>query len=192
MILFSSTNTAEDRTANDVLISDCISALAKGDRFCLAELYKLTSVQIYSFALSMLKNSHDAEDVTHDTYMSIIASAESYENRGKPMAWVFTITRNLCLIKLRQRNKNADYCEENWEDTLAVANGLSPEDTAILRVCLEQLSEEELRIVVLHAVSGFKHREIAQLLSLPLPTVLSKYSRSIKKLKKMLADGGTE
>ncbi|MBQ2325886.1 MAG: sigma-70 family RNA polymerase sigma factor, partial [Clostridia bacterium] len=75
---------------------------------------------------------------------------------------------------------------------LAVANGLSPEDTAILRVCMESLTEEELRIVVLHAVSGFKHREIASLLSLPLPTVLSKYSRSIKKLKKMLADGGTE
>lgn len=166
--------------------------LANGDRSCLAELYKLTSVQIYSFALSMLKNSHDAEDVTHDTYMSIIASAESYENRGKPMAWVFTITRNLCLMKLRQRNKNADYCEENWENTLAAANGLSLEDTVVLRTCLEQLSEEDLRIVVLHAVSGFKHREIAQLLSLPLPTVLSKYSRSLKKLKKMLADGGTE
>lgn len=190
MLIFTLTNT--DERKNDSSVSACILALAGGDRSRLAELYELTSVQIYSFALSMLKNSHDAEDVTHDTYMSIIASAESYENRGKPLAWILTITRNLCLMKLRQRNKNADYCEENWEDTLAVANGLSPEDTAILRVCMESLTEEELRIVVLHAVSGFKHREIASLLSLPLPTVLSKYSRSIKKLKKMLADGGTE
>lgn len=192
MVLLGLTPTVEDRIANDGFISECISALAKGDRSCLADLYKSTSVQIYSFALSMLKNSHDAEDVTHDTYMSIIASAESYENRGKPMAWVFTITRNLCLMKLRQRNKNADYCEENWESSLAESNELSPEDTVILRMCMEQLSEEELRIVVLHAVSGFKHREIASLLSLPLPTVLSKYSRSVKKLKKMFADGGTE
>ena len=73
-----------------------------------------------------------------------------------------------------------------------MATGLSPEDTVILHMCMEKLSDEELRIVVLHAVSGFKHREIADILSLPLPTVLSKYSRAIRKLKKILADGGTE
>ena len=46
------------------------------------------------------------------------------------------------------------------------------------------LNQQERQIVVLHAVSGFRHREIAQLLQLPLPTVLSKYHRALKKLKK--------
>ena len=128
----------------------------------------------------------------HDVYLTVLASAHGYEKRGKPMAWILTITRNHCLMKLRQRNKNADYCSGNWEETLALATGLSPEDTVILRMCMEKLSDEELRIVALHAVSGFKHREIADILSLPLPTVLSKYSRAIRKLKKILADGGTE
>ena len=43
--------------------------------------------------------------------------------------------------------------------------------------------------MTLHAVSGFKHREIAQMLGAPLPTVLSKYSRALKKLKHALLKG---
>ena len=51
---------------------------------------------------------------------------------------------------------------------------------------LDSLDSQERRIVVLHAVTGLKHREIAALLELPLSTVLSKYSRSLKKLRKQL------
>ncbi len=192
-MLFSSLSTAtENAHGENVKLEELLASVANGDTDCLGEVYKETSVNIYSFALSMLKNSHDAEDVMHDVYLTVLASAHGYERRGKPMAWILTITKNHCLMKLRQRNKNADYCSDNWEETLALTTGLSPEDTVILRMCMEKLSDEELRIVVLHAVSGFKHREIADILSLPLPTVLSKYSRAIRKLKKILADGGTE
>lgn len=45
------------------------------------------------------------------------------------------------------------------------------------------LSDQERQVVLLHAVTGLKHREIAALLELPLPTVLSKYSRALKKLR---------
>ena len=165
-------------------LAELISSVAAGDIQSLGELYKLTSVSIYSF--------HDAEDVMHDVYLTVSASAVSYEDKGKPLAWMLTITKNHCLMKLRNRAKNADYCPENWEDTLAKATGLTVEDTVVVRTCMEKLSDEELRIVTLHAVSGFKHREIADILSLPLPTVLSKYSRAIRKLRKILADGGTE
>ena len=48
------------------------------------------------------------------------------------------------------------------------------------------LEEQARRIVLLHAVTGLKHREIAQLLELPLATVLSKYHRALKKLKAQL------
>jgi RNA polymerase sigma-70 factor (ECF subfamily) len=48
------------------------------------------------------------------------------------------------------------------------------------------LSDEERQIVILHAVSGVKHREIAKIMEMPLPTVLSKYNRAMKKLKKKM------
>ena len=48
---------------------------------------------------------------------------------------------------------------------------------------LSALNDQERQIITLHALTGLKHREIAALLDLPLPTVLSKYSRALKKLK---------
>ena len=53
----------------------------------------------------------------------------------------------------------------------------------VLQHVLSRLGEEERRIVLLHAVTGLKHREIAALLELPLPTVLSKYHRAIRKMR---------
>ena len=62
---------------------------------------------------------------------------------------------------------------------------MSAEDKMILAECLRNLSDEERRIVLLHTVSGFKHREIAKFLELPLSTVLSKHNRALKKLRKI-------
>ena len=55
--------------------------------------------------------------------------------------------------------------------------------TAVYGLALSYLADEERRIVLLHAVTGMKHREIAALLELPLPTVLSKYHRALKKMR---------
>ena len=55
-----------------------------------------------------------------------------------------------------------------------------------MQQALASLGEEERRIVLLHAVTGMKHREIAALLELPLPTVLSKYHRALKKMRAYL------
>jgi len=63
------------------------------------------------------------------------------------------------------------------------SNELPQEDKWVIQQCMEQLPDDARQIIVLHAVGGFKHREIAELLGLPLPTVLSKYHRSIRKLK---------
>ena len=56
----------------------------------------------------------------------------------------------------------------------------------MLRSAMQVLSDEECQIVILHAVTGWKHREIAVQLQLPLSTVLSKYRRGLRKLKEEL------
>ena len=58
----------------------------------------------------------------------------------------------------------------------------------MLSLAMQALTSDESQIVMLHAVSGLKHREIASVLELPLPTVLSKYHRALKKLKLRLAE----
>ena len=83
----------------------------------------------------------------------------------------------------------ADIPPEDWEPYLKSCDSVTPEDRLLIGACMERLTQEERQIVVLHAVSGFRHREIAQILQLPLPTVLSKYHRALKKLKKYVTEG---
>ena len=72
---------------------------------------------------------------------------------------------------------------EDWKDYLETNEELSTIDRIVLTECMSRLSDQERQIVVLHVVSGFKHREIASMLELNLSTVLSKYHRAIRKLK---------
>lgn len=150
-------------------------------------LYELTSSAVYSFALSILKNTHDAEDVLQDLYVTVYHSACSYK-KGNPMAWMLTVTKNLCLMKIRSRSKFADIPEEDWNKIPLPEDTVSPEDKILIKTCLEKLTDEERQIVILHAVSEIKHREIANLLDLPIATVLSKYRRALKKLQKMIGE----
>ena len=152
----------------------------------MAQLYEQASPAVYGFALYVLKNRHDAEDVLQDCFINAFGGAAGYRSAGKPMAWLLTITRNLCMQKLRERRRSLDIPEEDWERYIESIDRVTPEDRLVLTEVMRTLSDEERQIVVLHAVGGFKHREIAELMEMPLATVLSKYSRSIKKLRKHL------
>ena len=171
------------------ILDQCIAAIAQGDKEAFAQFYHLTRTAAYSFALSILKHPHDAEDVLHDCYLSVYANASGYRSSGKPMAWLITIVRNLSLMKLRSRGRTADLPPEELGLDRPAYPDLAPEDRVMLHNCLNELSDEARQIVVLHAVAGFRHREIAQLLQLPLSTVLSKYNRALKTLKTKLEEG---
>lgn len=167
-------------------LDDCIAALASGDMDAMTALYRAASAGVYAFALSVLKNSQDAQDVLHDTFVSVYTAADSYRSSDKPMAWIMTIAKNHCYKLLRQRQKTTDLSLEDWKDDPSLVTYIQSDNKLLLNYCMKLLSDQERQIVVLHAVSGFKHREIASMLGLALPTVLSKYNRAIKKLKNQL------
>ena len=83
---------ADGRPPDDALIL----RIARGDTAALETLYRQTSASIYGFALSILRDPTAAEDVMQDTYLTVWTKAGSYVPQGKPLAWVFTIARNLC------------------------------------------------------------------------------------------------
>ena len=175
-------------TAHDTaVLEQQLAGIARNDSQALAALYHSTNSAVYGYILSILKNAHDAEDILHDCYLRIHTAAPSYRSDGKPMAWILTIARNLCYMRLREKSKMTDLSDDEWNAIPGEA--LSREDRLVLNGCLQQLADEERQIVVLHAVAGFRHREIAQYLDIPLPTVLSKYHRAIKKIRHILQTG---
>ena len=157
--------------------------VAGGEREALAELYRRTRSAVYGLALSYLKNAHDAQDLTQDVYVQAWDCAEQYRPTGSPMGWLMAVCCNLCLMRLRREERHAALSEEEWDAIPAQECGLDADERTLLQQALASLADEERRIVLLHAVTGMKHREIAALLELPLPTVLSKYHRALKKMR---------
>lgn len=163
--------------------------IGKGDQEAFALLYQQTERALYSYVLSLTKNHHDSLDIMQDTYMKIRASAHLYKPMGKPMAWIFTIARNLTMTHFREAKRYSDD-DHDMEDDLSFSYVTDVTDRLVLQTAMETLSKEEGQIVLLFAVNGYKHREIAESLDIPLSTVLSKYRRALAKLKKALTEGG--
>lgn len=164
-------------------LEQCIARMALGDKDALADFYEKTRDALYGFVLAIVKNRQDAEDIMQDTYLRIYGAAAGYQATGSPMPWVFTIARNLSLMRLRQHARRSDTEDEDALFDVPDDRGLDPEERILLREVVRSLGDEERQIVMLHAVGGFKHREIAHMLDLALPTVLSKYNRALKKLR---------
>lgn len=155
--------------------------VGQGDREAFARLYGLTRGAVYALALSLLRDAHEAQDVAQDVFVRVWESAPAYRSQGSPMAWLLTVARNMARSRLRRSGRQIALDEEAWNAIPAAAPDM--EDRQLLRGALARLGAEEREIVLLHAVTGLKHREIAQLLELPLSTVLSKYHRGLKKLR---------
>ena len=166
MLMTTEYTPAEDRHE----LQQLLIHIAGGEREALAELYRRTRAAVYGLALSYLKNAQDAQDLTQDVYVQVWDCAEQYRSTGSPM-------------RLRREERHASLSEEEWNAIPAQECGLDADERALLQGALASLSDEERRIVLLHAVTGMKHREIAALLELPLPTVLSKYHRALKKMR---------
>ena len=145
------------------------------------ELYNLINTNVYSFALSILKNHDDALDVTQETFISIYHNVYRYQNQGKPMAWILTITKNLAYMKIKKKKKEVDITNIEFKTT-------DNYDKILINYLLENLNDLERQIIVLHSLNGFKFHEIAGILDLKLTTTLSKYHIAIKKLKELMKE----
>ena len=168
--------------ASNLALDRWIRRIAKGDREALENLYRATRPAVYAYALSITKNRFDAEDVLHDCYITVWHSAGAYRPQEKAMAWIMTITRNLCFRLTRSQQR---YLSLESEEYFA-GPAADPDDRLLVSQCMKLLTEEERQIVILHAVAGCRHREIGQMLKLKTGTVLSKYHRAIQKLRQAL------
>ncbi|NLC44209.1 MAG: RNA polymerase sigma factor [Clostridiales bacterium] len=152
------------------------------------ELYRITEKTLYAYILSLVKDHEKTLDLMQETYMKILSAAHLYKPMGKPLAWMFTIAKNLYLNKIRKYKKEFMMESSKMADDLRFSYVSDPEDKIVLEAALDILTEEERNIVLLYAVTGLKHKEIAESLELTLSTALSKYHRALKKLRNHLTE----
>lgn len=176
-------NPIESR-ADSQQLEQLLSQIAAGDRDALAQLYSQTRTAVYAAALGVLRNAHDAQDITQDTFVRVWERADQYRPGGSPLGWLVAVCRNEARMYLRRANRVVSMDDDAW-NALPDPAQTCPDDRVLLQDALAQLQDPARQVVLLHA-AGLKHREIAHQLQIPLATSLSHYRRAMKKLKQIL------
>ena len=91
--------------SHDHIDEKLLQRIGAGDDTALEQLYEEASGAVYAYAYSILHDRDDAEDAVQDTFLKIRSAAHLYRPQGKPMAWILTITRNICMMQFRRRGK---------------------------------------------------------------------------------------
>lgn len=152
-----------------------------GDNVAFEELYICTKKGVFSFLYSYLRNYENTEDAMQTVYLKVKLGIGGYAHGTNGRAWILQIAKNQALNELK-KNSRVEYGDDfAISDEPELAGGVT-------EIMTKVLSEEEQRIVTLHVLWGYKHREIAKELALPTGTVTSKYKRSIAKLKTALKE----
>lgn len=160
-------------------------ALQQGDENAFEDIYNDTKRGLFAFILSICRNYHTAEDMMQTAYIRLRTTISSYRAGENAYAWLYTIAKNAMLNEMarKKREKSTDaFEEESTFGTYSIDEECSPITTVMNKV----LGEEERQIVTLHVISGFKHREIAEMLEKPLGTELWTYNNALAKLKREL------
>ncbi len=174
-----------DKNKHD--INTFLIELKDGNMDSLTKVYLLTKKQVFAVCLGILKDRGLAEDAMQTTYVRIQEKIDYYNENTNGVAWVLTIARNISLNELK-KNARVTATDFGENEYLTKTDDKQFDNMPIFKIAKEILNEEELEILMLYIVSGYKHREIADIVQKPLGTVLWSYNNSIKKLKKVLKD----
>lgn len=171
---------------DDRQLQALLKDLQGGDRAALEVLYREFSTPIYTIILRMTKDIPLAEDVLQEFFVKLFRQPPAVIPRN-PRAYLFQMAHHLTVDCLR-RERPADSLDDHTH-RLSAASTPSAERLDLERA-LSQLDETDQEIVLLHTVAGLKFREAAEVLDLPLGTVLWRYRRAIGALRDRL-NGGT-
>jgi len=159
-------------------LEELLIELKSGRQGALEEIYLVTKRAVYVSVFAILREAGDTEDVMQDTYLQIAQNVKKYRPKGKPLAWICTIAKNLALNALKKRKRLVPL--DNLSEQPAP---ITEESSGIMELAAKVLSEKELEAVLLKTCNGFSHKEIAELTKEPYATVRWRYYSAIEKLK---------
>jgi RNA polymerase sigma factor (sigma-70 family) len=142
------------------------------------------------YAWALLRDCEAADDLVQDTLERAI-SRWNQRRDGDLRAWLFAIQRNLFINGLRRRKARGTRVGEDALNDVP-APGMSPESHAGLRDVLnglDALPEEQRSILLLVGVEDLSYEQAAQVLDIPLGTVMSRLSRARARLREFMETG---
>jgi RNA polymerase sigma-70 factor (ECF subfamily) len=150
---------------------------------------------LYGAALRLTRNEADAQDLVQDTYVKAFKSVRQFRQGTNLKAWLFTILHNTFRNRLRDSGRDpVEVDSDRVELSAPIDRGATPEEQMIrdamapdLQEALDALPPAFREVVWLRDVEEFTYSEIAEMLSVPVGTVMSRLSRGRRMLYERLA-----
>jgi RNA polymerase sigma-70 factor (ECF subfamily) len=179
------------------------------DRARFADLAMEHMGSLYTAALRMTRNPADAEDLVQETYLKAFRAFGSFQEGTNLKAWLYKILTNTFINSYRSRKRRPEQTElDDVEDLYlyrrlggleAATAGRSAEEEVLdhftdsdVKAAVEALPEQFRMAVLLADVEGFSYRDIADILDIPIGTVMSRLHRGRKALQKALHEFGIQ
>jgi RNA polymerase sigma-70 factor (ECF subfamily) len=169
-----------------------LSEIAQGRESALSELYDESKGLVYTFALKILDNQSDAEEITLDVYQYVWSNAANYNAElSNPSTWLLMLTRSRSIDKNRSR-KNAQELSDIIEKEISSPEkstenaALESEQRKIILEALSELDPNHRRVLELAYFYQYTQSEISTMMDIPLGSVKSIVRVATDKLKKTL------
>jgi RNA polymerase sigma-70 factor (ECF subfamily) len=165
--------------------------------------------QLFSTAMRMTRNRSDAEDLVQETFIKAWRSFTTYQQGTNLRAWLFRIMTNTYINKYNAQQRKPTETELDDVEELFLYKRLGAVDQSQLsqsaedqmlslftddevKKALEELPDQFRIPVLMSDVEGFSYKEIAEILEIPLGTVMSRLHRGRKSMQKMLYEYAKE
>jgi RNA polymerase sigma-70 factor (ECF subfamily) len=163
-----------------------IAGAKQGDPSAMHYLYVRYADDVYGYVNSIVKRSHDAEDITQAMFAKLMSSIVLYEERNVPFsAWILRVARNAALDHIRARRQIP---VEEVRATDERDEQIGFERSQSLRTALEQLPEEQREVLVLRHIGGLSPTEIADTLGKTEGAIHGLHHRGRKALRATLVE----
>ncbi len=175
---------------NSRLVSRAIKQAQLGDRDALGFLYARYADNIYGYALSIVRNHHQAEDITQHVFAKLVRVISKYEERDVPFfAWMLRVARNVAVDYIRAE-RLVPVEEVRQADVGSPWERLLDGRTQDLRDAFAVLPQSQREVVILRHYGGFSPGEIAKLTGRSEGSIHGLHHRGRRTLAAELANRG--
>jgi RNA polymerase sigma-70 factor, ECF subfamily len=167
-----------------------VSSARAIDRGELEALYRAFGPQVRRRARSLLGDDLEAQDAMQEVFVRVIGAMNEFRRQSQPSTWLYRITTNLCLNRLRDGRRRRDHLTRLGEEAPRTvrAPGLPPEARATLRRVLAQIPAELSEIAVYYYVDEMDQSEIARALGVSRRTIGYRLDRFRAEALKVIGD----
>ena len=185
---FRQRTTLPDENGTDALLLKAVLRAKEGDRDALGFLYVRYADNIYGYVRSIVRDDHEAEDITQQLFSKLTFALSRYEPRSVPFsAWILRVARNLAVDHIRAAR--AIPCEE-VRPVDSVADDYSFERSRALQDALDALPRDQRQVLILRHVAGLSPSEIARSLGKTEGSIHGLHHRGRRTLQRELSELG--